>query len=61
VLAWNELEEGSVPYRILADDIEKSLQDYPLVTQSGGAYRTHVGEQRDFLKWIAASPARAFS
>jgi hypothetical protein len=34
--------------------IELGLETYPLVLESARAYREHVADQRDFLKWVAA-------
>jgi hypothetical protein len=53
-LTLAELNGRAAPFRQTVKNLELALQNYPLALQSANAYRTHVAEQRDFLKWVAA-------
>lgn len=41
-------------FETMISTFESWRRDWPLVMQSVTAYRTHIGEQRELLKWIAA-------
>ena len=53
-LNLDELKARAGPFRETVKDLELALATYPSVLQSASAYRSHVAEQRDFLKWVAA-------
>jgi hypothetical protein len=53
-LNLDELEARAAPFRDTVRNLEIALENYPLAMQSVNAYRNHVAEQRDFLKWVAA-------
>jgi hypothetical protein len=49
-----ELEARATELRKNMSSVELGLQTYPLVLESARAYREHVADHRDFLKWVAA-------
>lgn len=53
-LTLTELRAWADAFDANAATLEIWRRDWPLVIQSTVAYRTHIAEQRELLKWIAA-------
>lgn len=53
-LTLDELRTWARAFDATTATLDSWRRDWPLVLQSTTAYRTHVAEQRELLKWIAA-------